>query len=119
MRGLNTVGIRTARYLLIRYSTGESEVYDLRDDPLELSSLRGRATRDLRRRLAGVWDRYAACAGAECRSLLPADLRRHRGRPPRSPLTRSVRDTGTTDTDPASPVPGSGHPGPGLAVGTV
>jgi hypothetical protein len=74
MRGLNTVGIRTGRYLLIRYSTGESEVYDLRDDPLELSSLRERSTRDLRRRLASVWDRYAACAGAECRSPLPADL---------------------------------------------
>jgi hypothetical protein len=74
MRGLNTVGIRTGRYLLIRYSTGESEVYDLRDDPLELSSLRDRSTRDLRRRLASVWDRYAACAGAECRSPLPADL---------------------------------------------
>ncbi|HET7430630.1 MAG TPA: sulfatase-like hydrolase/transferase [Nocardioides sp.] len=74
MRGLNTVGVRTGRYVLIRYSTGETEVYDLRRDPLELSSLRGPATRDLRRRLADVWDRYAACAGAECRRPLPADL---------------------------------------------
>jgi hypothetical protein len=75
MHGLDTVGIRTGRWKLVRYSTGEWELYDLRHDPIELRSLRGRATRDIRHELERVWRRYAACARAECRGPLANDLR--------------------------------------------
>jgi N-acetylglucosamine-6-sulfatase len=73
--GLETVGVRTGRYVLIRYSTGESELYDLRSDPLELRSLNGKRAGPLRRELTRVWRRYVACAGPECRVTLPKDLR--------------------------------------------
>jgi N-acetylglucosamine-6-sulfatase len=73
--GLDTVGFRTGRYVFIRYSTGESELYDLRSDPLELSSLNGSSAAPLRRELTRVWRRYVGCAGAECRAVLPRDLR--------------------------------------------
>ncbi len=36
---LNTEGIRTARWKFTKYSTGEIELYDLQNDPLELHSL--------------------------------------------------------------------------------
>ncbi len=75
MRGLNTSGIRMGRYVLIRYSTGETEVYDLARDPLELHSLSGPASEDLRRLLTRTWRQYAACAGAQCQATLPAELR--------------------------------------------
>ena len=75
MRGLDTSGIRTGRYALIRYSTGETEVYDLSRDPLELHSLSGPRSEDLRRLLTRTWRQYAACAGAQCRATLPAELR--------------------------------------------
>jgi arylsulfatase A-like enzyme len=75
MRGLNTVGIRIGRWKLVRYSTGEWELYDLLRDPLELHSLHGQRTHDIETRLQAVWRRYAVCAGAACRAALPSDLR--------------------------------------------
>lgn len=75
MQGLNTVGIRTARWKLVRYSTGESELYDLRRDPLELHSLHGPSTRAVRAGLTALWRAYAACAGPSCRTALPEAFR--------------------------------------------
>ena len=74
MQGLDTVGIRTGRWKLVRYSTGEYELYDLQHDPLELRSLHGAATREIRGELEGVWQQYAACARRACRVPLPPDL---------------------------------------------
>ena len=36
---LDTRGLRLGRWKLTRYSTGEAELYDLRNDPLELHNL--------------------------------------------------------------------------------
>ncbi len=72
-RGLTTSGIRLGRYKLIRYSTGETEVYDLLADPLELHSLHEDLA--LTARLDRLWRRYATCAGAACHAPLPPDLR--------------------------------------------
>jgi N-acetylglucosamine-6-sulfatase len=80
MSGLDTVGIRTGRWKLVRYSTGEYELYNLRRDPLEQRSLHGRRTRIVRHELVRVWRRYVACAGAACRVPLPADLQVGPGR---------------------------------------
>jgi N-acetylglucosamine-6-sulfatase len=75
MRGLNTVGIRTGRYAFMRYSTGETELYDLLEDPLEMNSLKGSRAQALRQELMVAWKHYVTCAGTTCRAALPADLR--------------------------------------------
>lgn len=72
---LDTVGVRTSRWKLVRYPTGEFEVYDLYADPLELASL-GNApgARSIRRALKKVWVSTVDCAGEECRAPLPPEL---------------------------------------------
>ena len=75
MRGMNTSGIRIGRYVLLRYSTGETELYDLARDPLELHSLKSDRTREIRHLLIDTWRRYAACSGSRCQVTLPAELR--------------------------------------------
>ena len=74
MFGLNTSGMRTGRYALIHYSIGENEVYDLSVDPLELNSLNGPESDDLRDLLLNTWRQYAGCTGARCQVPLPAAL---------------------------------------------
>ncbi len=71
--GLTTAGLRLGRYKFIRYSTGETEVYDLLADPLELVSLHDDVA--LTTRLDRLWRRYARCAGDACNAPLPPDLR--------------------------------------------
>lgn len=74
--GLDTIGIRTGRWKLIRYSTGETELYDLRADPLELNSIPlTQAPDGLAARLLQVWEDYVTCAGADCLRPLSEDLR--------------------------------------------
>jgi hypothetical protein len=74
--GLNTSGIRTGRYKLLQYATGESELYDLLKDPNELSSVwRDPAYADVRSQLVTLWNQLKLCRGAACRAELPADLR--------------------------------------------
>ncbi|GGF47601.1 hypothetical protein GCM10011519_22060 [Marmoricola endophyticus] len=70
--GLNEVGIDTGRYKYVRYATGERELYDLRTDPLELTSRIGdpayaRVQADLDR----MWRRYKSCIGEACRVPMP------------------------------------------------
>ncbi len=67
------VAIRTRRYLYAEHSTGETELYDLQQDPFELSSLHDDpAHAKLKARLANHLHRLQACAGADClRSFKP------------------------------------------------
>jgi hypothetical protein len=60
--------VRTGRYLLVRYSTGEKELYDLSNDPYELQSLHNSAGTELKRRLATRLDALEGCAAQSCRS---------------------------------------------------
>jgi arylsulfatase A-like enzyme len=73
--GLTTSGIRTGRYKLIKYATGESELYDLLEDPNELSSVwSDPAYAAIRHQLVQLWDRYKLCHTDGCRAPLPASL---------------------------------------------
>jgi arylsulfatase A-like enzyme len=60
-------GVRTDRYTYVEYVTGETELYDLRSDPYQLTSLHATAgtsiVNPLRNRLAALRN----CAGASCR----------------------------------------------------
>jgi hypothetical protein len=51
-------------YLYNRYSTSETEYYDLSRDPYELASKQVSGTR--KRNLDGLWTRLRDCQGAEC-----------------------------------------------------
>jgi len=69
---LNTRGLRLGRWKFTRYSTGESELYDLKRDPLELTNLR----RDPRYAgvladLMALYRKYADCRGSSCLDDLP------------------------------------------------
>jgi len=73
---LDTVGVRTGRWKLVRYSTGETELYDLLADPLELDSIPlAQAPAGVADQLLAVWRDYAECAGADCVRPLPQALR--------------------------------------------
>ena len=71
-----TIGLRTARYKLIRWASGAVELYDLNRDPNELHNM---ATdphyTDLRRQLTQLWWRYKDCVATACTRPLPASLR--------------------------------------------
>lgn len=74
--GLNIRGVRTGRYKYVKYADGESELYDLQQDPLEMESRdKDPAYDDVQRELEQIWDEYRECAGATCRIPLPEDLR--------------------------------------------
>ena len=71
--GIPYTGIRTERWKLVRYRSGEIELYDLRRDPQELRSLhRNRRYTQTKRFLLRATARYADCVGAECRAPLGA-----------------------------------------------
>ena len=71
-----SIGVRTARYSLIRARTGEHELYDLLRDPLENHSVYHRHSyRKVRRALERVWWRIRNCAGDQCQLVLPDELR--------------------------------------------
>jgi len=73
----NTIGIRTPRYKYVRYSDGDSEMYDLDKDPNELDSVvddpRYAAVRE---QLYRLWLDYKDCVGEACRVPMPPSLRR-------------------------------------------
>ncbi|HET8976086.1 MAG TPA: sulfatase, partial [Solirubrobacterales bacterium] len=69
-------GIRTDRWMLTQYATGEIELYDMSRDPFQLSSLhatpRFKPVRDwLLERLAA----YRDCKGAACRAGIGAEVK--------------------------------------------
>lgn len=72
---LNTRGLRLGRWKLTRYKTGETELYDLLKDPLELHSLQDVAKdQPILRRMNRLFARYENCKQAQCSAPLPADL---------------------------------------------
>ena len=82
-RGTEYSAIRTTRYKLVDYASGEVELYDLRNDPFELENVSGdpayaEAEAALTARLASL----RTCAGRSCRteprikSRLPRPIRR-------------------------------------------
>lgn len=66
------IGIRTARYKLIRYNGDSTELYDLATDPNELTSLHDDPAYDaIQRGLMELWWQYKDCTGAACAAPLP------------------------------------------------
>ena len=60
--------IRTERYMYAEHGTGEQELYDLANDPYELSSRDGDpAYASVKAQLANRLHRLEACSGASCR----------------------------------------------------
>ena len=70
---LNTRGLRLGRWKITRYATGETELYDLASDPLELRNL-SRVPRyaETLAELRDLLARYRSCAARECTAALPA-----------------------------------------------
>jgi len=62
-------GVRAADFKLVEYGTGEREVYDLRNDPDELTNLRQQVPRAWMNRLAQLARDLGSCAGEACRRL--------------------------------------------------
>ena len=70
-----TIGLRTARYKLIRDASGTVELYDLEVDPNELDSVASDPEyREIRDELTRLWRKYKDCAGSECSAPLPPGL---------------------------------------------
>ena len=70
-----TIGIRTARYKLIRDASGTVELYDLDVDPNELDSVAADPEyATIRSELTRLWRKYKDCAGSECSLPLPPSL---------------------------------------------
>jgi N-acetylglucosamine-6-sulfatase len=73
---LNTRGLRLGRWKVTRYSTGETELYDLANDPLELRNLsRVPAQAGLVADLKDLYRLYSDCRGAACTAPLPPRFR--------------------------------------------
>lgn len=65
---VNYSALRAGRYKFIRYEGGGRELYDLREDPYELSNKVGSSRyRRVVRRMSNELDRRRFCAGEECR----------------------------------------------------
>ena len=69
------IGIRTARYKLIRDESGTVELYDLDVDPNELESVADDPEyREVLNELTRLWRTYKDCAGAECSAPMSPSL---------------------------------------------
>jgi arylsulfatase A-like enzyme len=67
-------GIRTDRYALHLYATGEVELYDMALDPYQLASRdRAKRYRKVRKWLLAKLNVYGGCAGAACNAALGPD----------------------------------------------
>ncbi|MGL5808326.1 MAG: sulfatase-like hydrolase/transferase [Nocardioides sp.] len=73
---LTTIGLLTSRWKLITYATGETELYDLWRDPMELESRHADPRyQRLLGRLRDVLEDYRSCAGTACHAALPPGFR--------------------------------------------
>ena len=63
------VGIRTAEWMYVRHASGEVELYDMVNDPLQMDSQHNNAAYDaIQASLDAVAMRYRNCAAAQCRN---------------------------------------------------
>ncbi|TCJ30484.1 sulfatase family protein [Nocardioides jejuensis] len=70
------IGIRTGRYFYVRYANGQSELFDLEKDPLELKSVTADpAYAAAKRELNVAWKAFKDCRGEACVVALPPNLR--------------------------------------------
>jgi len=82
---VNYTALRAGRYKYIKYETGGRELYDLRDDPYELSNkVKSRRYKRVVRRMDNELERRQFCAGAECRKGVKK-LPRPKPKPERKP----------------------------------
>jgi len=58
--------LRTQKYLYVDYATGERELYNLRTDPYELTSIHNSASHALIKELAKRLNALERCKGATC-----------------------------------------------------
>lgn len=65
--------IRTNRWLLVVYSTGDRELYDMTKDPAQLHNLRGRRYAKVRRILLARLVSLASCSGPSCNTAYAKD----------------------------------------------
>ena len=76
--------LRTNRYLLNLYSTGEVELYDMRKDPEQLHSRHDvRRYKKVRKWMLAKLNRFSTCAGASCSEQIgpePSKLKRKKGK---------------------------------------
>jgi arylsulfatase A-like enzyme len=73
--GLTTSGLRVGLWKLIRYANGDAELYDLMNDPNELTSVwDDPAHADVQRDMVDTWEQVKRCRGEACRRPLPASL---------------------------------------------
>lgn len=73
---LNTRRLRLGRWKITRYSTGEVELYDLKNDPLELRNLsRVPLYIGVLADLKDLYRQYSECRGQGCAAELPAKYR--------------------------------------------
>lgn len=63
------LGLRTATYKYVEYSTGEREYYDLVKDPYELQNRANELTGTLLGQLSARVHAFATCEGRDCRNL--------------------------------------------------
>jgi arylsulfatase A-like enzyme len=62
-------GVRTSRYVYVERESGESELYDLREDPNELQSVaESPVYAEARRSLRATLERLRICSGEECKT---------------------------------------------------
>ena len=60
-------GVRTARHVYVEYVTGETELYDLQNDPYQLTSLHATASNSVVAPLKSRLNALRNCAGEGCR----------------------------------------------------
>ncbi|MGH3336762.1 MAG: sulfatase-like hydrolase/transferase [Nocardioides sp.] len=73
---LRSSGVRTTRYTYIRYSNGQTELYDLYTDPhQDVSAHQDPELTQIRELLRQAWDQMYRCRGAQCQAPLPEALR--------------------------------------------
>jgi N-acetylglucosamine-6-sulfatase len=60
--------MRTRDRLWVEYASGERELYDLQEDPYELTSLHETAPDDLKQMLSSRLDELRDCAAEDCRA---------------------------------------------------
>jgi N-acetylglucosamine-6-sulfatase len=65
--------VRTEDHLYVEYETGESELYDLEEDPYELDNVYEETELEHLWRLEGWLDALRECVGEECRAVEDGD----------------------------------------------